>query len=193
MSAPQLWLLAGGNGAGKSTFYRLALQPRGLPFINADRIARDLAPTETDNTSYQAAVIAEKLRTEWLEAGRTFCFETVFSHPGKVDFVARARALGYKVLFVYMHLESAELNLARVSQRVSSGGHGVPEDKVRSRLPRTREHARRVVPLVDELRLLDNSQRATPFHELALVRQGRVVRAVNPLPDWARSLLAVSR
>jgi predicted ABC-type ATPase len=80
-----------------------------------------------------------------------------------------------------------------VSQRVSSGGHGVPEDKVRTRLPRTLEHVRRVVPLVNELRLLDNSERDNAFHELALVRQGRVVRTVNPLPDWARSLLAVSR
>ncbi len=189
MSPPRLWLLAGGNGAGKSTFYRLFLAPRGLPFINADRIARDLVPSAPEQASYQASAIAESLRTQWLEKGRSFCFETVFSHPSKVDFVARARALGYEVVFVYIHLESAQLNLARVSQRVTAGGHGVPEEKVRSRLPRTLEHVRRTVPLATELRLLDNSFRESPFREIALVRKGALVRGVSPLPDWARQIL----
>lgn len=193
MSPPQLWLLAGGNGAGKSTFYRLFLEPHGLPFINADRIARELDPKDTETAGYQASRVAEKLRQEWLDAGRSFCFETVFSHPGKVDFAARARALGYKVIFVYIHLDSPELNVARVSQRVDSGGHGVPENKVRTRLPRTLEHVRRIVPLVNELRLLDNSERENAFLELALVRQGRVKRSRTPLPDWARHILSVSR
>lgn len=189
MTAPQLWLLAGGNGAGKSTFYRLFLKRRGLPFINADLIARDLDPDTPEASSYRASLIAEKIRLDWLEARRSFCFETVFSHPGKVDFVARARALGYQVVFVYIHLDSPELNLARVSQRVAGGGHGVPEEKILSRLPRTRRHVRTVLPLVNELRLLDNSYRDNPFHEVALVRQGKTVRIVRPLPAWAVAIL----
>lgn len=193
MSEPQLWLLAGGNGAGKSTFYELFLEPTGLPFINADRIERQLGPAPAGKSSYQASRIAEKLRLDWLQARRSFCFETVFSHPGKVDFVAHARALGYQVVFVYIHLETPELNVARVSQRVATGGHGVPEDKVRTRLPRTLEHVRRVVPLVNELRLLDNSFRNAPFREIAVVRRGELVRAVRPMPDWARHVLVSVR
>lgn len=189
MITPQLWLLAGGNGAGKSTFYRLFLRRRGLPFINADLIARDLAPDAPEQASYSASAIAEKLRTDWLERGRSFCFETVFSHPGKLDFVARARALGYQVVLVYVHLENPQLNLARVSQRVFSGGHGVPEGKILARLPRTIEHVRRAVPLVNEMRLVDNSFRQTPFMEVALVRHGRLVRKAAPLPPWARQIL----
>lgn len=189
MTAPQLWLLAGGNGAGKSTFYRLFLEPRGLPFINADLIARDLHPAAPEASSYHASVIAEKIRGDWLEARRSFCFETVFSHPGKIDFVARARALGYQVVFVYIHLETPELNVARVSQRTARGGHAVPEDKIRSRLPRTLRHVTAVMPLVNELRLLDNSYREKPFHEVALVRQGKILNKVQPLPAWAASIL----
>lgn len=189
MTAPQLWLLAGGNGAGKSTFHRLFLARHGLPFINADLIARDLEPHAPEAGSYRASLVAEKLRADWLEARRSFCFETVFSHPGKVDFVARARALGYQVVFVHIHLETPELNVARVSQRVAGGGHDVPEEKIRSRLPRTLNQVAAVMPLVNELRLLDNSYRERPFHEVALVRQGRIVRMARSLPDWAKAIL----
>ena len=92
----QLWLLAGGNGAGKSTFYRTALQPRGMALVNADNIARDMAPDSTEEASYAAAQLAEHLRYDLLNKGVSFCFETVFSHPSKIDFIAQAKALGYE-------------------------------------------------------------------------------------------------
>ena len=95
----QLWLLAGGNGAGKSTFYKNWLQPLGLPFINADLIAKDLFPASPEEHSYQAALIAEQMRSNLIEEGQSFCFETVFSHPSKIDFVGKAKALGYGATF----------------------------------------------------------------------------------------------
>jgi predicted ABC-type ATPase len=58
----QLWLLAGGNGAGKSTFYRTQLAPRGLPFVNADILAQQLFPHDPENHSYEAAKIASDLQ-----------------------------------------------------------------------------------------------------------------------------------
>ncbi len=65
----QLWLLAGGNGAGKSTFYRTALQPRGMALVNADNIARDMAPDSAEEASYAAAQLAEHLRYDLLNKG----------------------------------------------------------------------------------------------------------------------------
>ena len=62
----QLWLLAGGNGAGKSTFYRTQLQPLGMPFVNADNIAREVFPDHPEAHSYEAAAIAENMRNELL-------------------------------------------------------------------------------------------------------------------------------
>ena len=62
----QLWVLAGGNGAGKSTFYREALKPLGIPFINADQIAREIYPDDPEANSYNAAKIAEHMRAEQL-------------------------------------------------------------------------------------------------------------------------------
>lgn len=101
----QLWLLAGGNGAGKTTFYRLQLEPLGMPFVNADVLAKQLYPDHPEQHSYEAARIAEAIRLRLLQDGRTFCFETVFSHPSKIDFVASAKALGYEIVLVFIHLE----------------------------------------------------------------------------------------
>ena len=67
MSRKQLWLLVGGNGAGKSTFFELFLKPRKQPFVNADRIARTLAPEGGEDVSYEAAVVAERMRQDLLE------------------------------------------------------------------------------------------------------------------------------
>ena len=185
----QLWLLAGGNGAGKSTFYRTALQPRGMALVNADNIARDMAPDSTEEASYAAAQLAEHLRYDLLNKGVSFCFETVFSHPSKIDFIAQAKALGYEVVLVFIHLDNSDLNKARVIQRVSEGGHNVPEEKIESRIPRTLNHIKTALPLADEVYLLDNSRWDMPLRRIAALKAGTPVIYADTLPAWARDLL----
>lgn len=80
---PELWLLVGGNGAGKTTFYERFLARRKIPLVNADNIARSMWPDAPEKHSYEAALIAEKERLRLIEERQTFCFETVFSHPRK--------------------------------------------------------------------------------------------------------------
>jgi predicted ABC-type ATPase len=190
MSPKQVWVLAGGNGAGKSTFYEVALAPKGVKLVNADTIAKIIHPEHPETVSYQAAGIAEKIRAALLRQGTSFCFETVFSHPSKIDFIATAKGLGYEVVLVYIHLENAQLNEARVRQRVTEGGHDVPAEKIRGRIPRTMQYVATALPLVDEARLLDNSSRDDPFRQVAIVRKGVCVWAAEPLPAWARQILA---
>ena len=190
MTAPrQLWILAGGNGAGKSTFHRLFLAPRGVKLLNADMIAADLDPATPARAGYRASYLTAKLGEELLRQGLSFCYETVFSHETKIDFVAKAKALGYQIVLVYIHLETVALNEARVAQRVSEGGHSVPHEKIRTRIPRTLEHIAAVLPLVDEARLLDNSLRGDPYRQMALVKQGQRLDSIDPLPKWAEDLL----
>lgn len=189
MSNKQLWMLVGGNGAGKSTFYRTMLEPLGVPFINADVIAKELYPESPEQKSYEAAMMAEELRNKLLIQGESFCFETVFSHPSKIDFVGRAKALGYEIILVYIHLSTPSLNKARVSQRVTEGGHFVPDDKVESRIPRTMENVKAAIPLCDQVRILDNSSSETPYIQVATVIEGAVVSSVEPLPEYAHHLI----
>lgn len=182
----QLWLLVGGNGAGKTTFYRTQLEPLGMPFVNADNIARDVFPQAPETHSYEAAKIAENLRNSLLEQGKNFCFETVFSHPSKIDFVAKAKALGYQIILVFIHLEISSLNKARVHQRIETGGHAVPEDKIEARIPRTMDNVRDALPLCDDIWILDNSSASEPFKKVLRIQGGSCSELMNPLPEWAR-------
>ena len=186
----QLRLLVGGNGAGKSTFYRLILEPLGLPFVNADRLAKLVYPAAAEEHSYEAALLADQQRNTLLASGASFCFETVFSHPSKIDFTARAKALDYTVIMVLIHLEQAELNAARVAQRVQEGGHNVPTEKLLKRIPRMLNQVKTAIPLCDEVRVLDNSSAENPFRPLMTIKLGQVECHQHPLPAWVTQLLA---
>ena len=191
MRAKQLWLLAGGNGAGKSTFYRTRLAPLGIPFVNADLIARELFPEAPELHSYEAMQIVEEIRDNLLLDGRSFCYETVFSHPSKVDFVGKAKALGYEVILVMVHLGPASLNKARVAQRVEEGGHDVPDEKIEARIPRLLRLVKSVIPLCDHVYLLDNSLADNPFARVLTMHHGQTEKTLDDLslPDWARQLI----
>ena len=190
MTTPkQLWVLAGGNGAGKSTFYNLYLAKTGLNFVNADLIAQDIDPDNTAAISHQAATVAAKIREDLIAQGISFCFETVFSHESKIDFLGQAKARGYRIILVYVHLFDSSLNEARVKQRVAEGGHNVPKEKIHSRIPRTIRHIKTALSIVDEARIMDNSSRGNPFRQVVVMRDGNYRVIVDPLPTWAWDLL----
>ena len=185
----QLWLLAGGNGSGKSTFYELFLAPLKIKFVNADLIAKLISPDNPQSISYGAASLAEKERAKLLTEGISFCYETVFSHPSKIDFIAKAKGLGYEVILAYIHLGTPQLNEARVQQRILAGGHSVPVEKIHSRIPRTMKNITKALPLIDEARFLDNSSGGNPFQQVALIKLGNVEWKSDSCPDWAIQML----
>lgn len=185
----QLWVLAGGNGAGKSTFYNLYLAKHGMRFVNADLIAKEIGSENQEEQSYNAAILATRIREQLITEGVSFCFETVFSHPSKVDFIAQAKTHGYKVILVYIHLIESSLNEARVRQRVSEGGHNVPAEKIHARIPRTIENIMTALFLADEARILDNSSRKDPFKQIIVMKSGNYTTKQAPLPEWAKQFL----
>ena len=186
-----LIVLAGPNGAGKSTFYDVFLRRRGFRFVNADLIAHELPGDDRAQTAYRAAELAEIERRALVARGDTFVMETVFSDPAgaKLDFLRDARSRGYRVAFVYIGLASVALSQARVIQRVAQGGHDVPDDKIRRRLPRSLDNARHALRFVDAAWVFDNSDVDHPFQLVATTRAGQVIHVLPSAPPWCRRIL----
>lgn len=177
--------MVGPHGAGKSTFVELILQPH-LPadtvFVNADEIAKQQWPADPEAKSYAAAQIAAKTRSALIAAGRPLIAETVFSHPSKLDLIAEAQGAGFWVeLHVLMVPE--DLAVARVKYRVASGGHSVPEDKIRHRYRRLWTLMAQAMESCDRATVYDNSSNDGPV-TVAQLTHGVAVGQLN-WPDWA--------
>ncbi|MBO4454655.1 MAG: zeta toxin family protein [Paludibacteraceae bacterium] len=138
MSHPNLYIIAGPNGAGKTTAsYTLLPEMLGcVNFVNADEIARGLSPFSPDTVDVQAARIMLQRIDELLTQKVDFAIETTLATRSYVQLIKRAQSIGYKVHLLFFHLESPEQAIQRVAQRVSNGGHDIPEDVIRRRFVR---------------------------------------------------------
>ena len=136
--APFLLMVAGPNGSGKSTLTEYLIEA-GLNLgehINPDEIATTIDMPEPAR-SKQAQAIADFQRESCLTNQLSFSFETVMSHPSKVDFLVRADDAGYDVTLYFVCTSDPEINVRRVENRVRRGGHDVPHDRIVARYWRT--------------------------------------------------------
>jgi predicted ABC-type ATPase len=135
---PNLYIIAGCNGAGKTTASYTIL-PEMLncrEFVNADNIAAGLSPFNPANVAFEAGRIMLNRINELLEDRADFAFETTLSTRSYVSLVKKAQAAGYKVTLVYFWLSSVEEAKARVAKRVNNGGHDIPADVIERRYAR---------------------------------------------------------
>ena len=138
MQHPNLYIIAGPNGAGKTTAsYTLLPDVLQCPnFVNADEIARGLSPFAQETVAVQAGKIMLHRIDELLPQRVDFAIETTLATRSYVQLVRRAQALGYKVHLIFFFLENEEQAIRRVAQRVSNGGHNIPEEDIRRRFKR---------------------------------------------------------
>jgi predicted ABC-type ATPase len=128
------------------------------PLIRESRVKNNILVFQDTIRSYEAAIISDFMRYRLLETQRTFSFETVFSHPSKLEFMNVANEKGYKCYLYFAAVSSPEISVARVKQRVSEGGHGVPEKKIRKRYALTLKNLLPAIRLSYRAYLFDNSQ-----------------------------------
>ena len=128
-----------------------------------------------------------RLGEDLLDQGVSFCLDTVFSHESKIDFVARAKALGYKTSPCLHPSGIPALNEARVHQRVAEAVTPCATEKTHTRIPVSMKHIAAVLPLVDETQLKQSS-RKNPYRQVAVVETGAGarVKALDPLPIGRR-------
>ena len=165
---PNLYIIAGCNGAGKTTA-SYAMFPEMLDckeFINADEIAKGLSPFQPEKVAIEAGRIMLMRMNEMMRLQEDFAIETTLATKSYVNFIRRAQAEGYFVTLIYFWLESPELAIKRVEQRVRFGGHHVPDDVVvRRYFAGMRNLFSLFIPISDYWLLVDNS--TDPFRIIA--------------------------
>jgi predicted ABC-type ATPase len=184
-------MVAGPNGAGKTTLTR-RLRQQGLElgqYINPDEIAEMLTGSY-ESRVMEAQRTADRRREACLAEKQSFTFETVMSHPSKVDFLVRARRAGFFTQMFFVGTVGPIINVERVALRVARGGHDVPRDRVVARWKRTMELLREAIEACDRSSIFDNSTSIGPRFVMDIVSPqgsgGRVARCIEPVPDWVR-------
>ena len=156
-----LYIISGCNGAGKTTASYTVL-PEILDcreFVNADEIARGLSPFNPESVSIEAGRLMLQRIEDLLAKDKTFSIETTLATKSYINLVRRAQAKGYTVRLLFFWLNSPELALLRIAERVAKGGHNIPEPVVRRRyVAGIRNLIRLFMNKVDYWVIYDNSE-----------------------------------
>lgn len=158
---PRCLIIAGPNGAGKTTFASefLPNEAHCPRFINADLIAAGLSPFHPDRVAMKAGRLLLREIEEGVARGADFAFESTLSGTAYVKRIQRWKEQGYQIWIYYLRLESVELAVQRVNERVACGGHGIPEPVIRRRYDQSWENFTKVYkPLANYWELYDNTQ-----------------------------------
>ena len=132
---PKLYIIAGCNGAGKTTA-SFTILPEILgckEFINANEIAKGLSPFQPESVAMQAGRIMLARMDELLQKGETFAFETTLATKSYKQKIEWAQANGYEVTLLFFWLDSPNIAKERVAQRVAEGGHSIPLETIERR------------------------------------------------------------
>lgn len=156
---PNLYIISGCNGAGKTTASYTVL-PELLKcneFVNADNIAAGLSPFNPESVALEAGRIMLQRIKQLVSAQADFAFETTLSTKSYVSFIKYAQSQGYKITLLYFWLSSPQMAIDRVAKRVSLGGHYIPDDTVERRYYRGIKNLLFLyIPVCNDWILIDN-------------------------------------
>lgn len=203
--APRLYVLAGVNGAGKSSIGGAMIRAAGSEYYNPDEAARALMAANPGLEQVKANAAAWRQGKRLLERAIAerldFAFETTLGGGTMTRILAEAAATGFEVRIFYVGLASPDLHLERVRQRVKGGGHDIPEADIRRRWRHSRMNLVRLLPVLTELRVYDNSAVADPAageppHPVLVLHvvDGDVAGPADlgATPGWARPIVAAA-
>ena len=200
---PTITVIAGTNGAGKSSILGEYLRQHGGEYFNPDEFARTLRQNDSRLTQEDANGLAWTAGKELLETAvgknQDYIFETTLGGNTIPRLLADAASRGHRVVVWYVGLDSPETHIRRVAARVKRGGHAIPEAKIRERVTRSLENLVALLPVLHECRVFDNSYTAVldqgeapePVSLLHL-RDGEILEAIDlqSVPDWAKPVFA---
>ncbi len=180
---PKLYIIAGCNGAGKTTAsYTVLPEMLGCrEFVNADEIAKGLSPFNPESVAFEAGRLMLQRIDDLLEQKADFAFETTLATRSYTKLVERAHSKGYFVTLLYFWLPSAEQAVSRVETRVSEGGHNIPVDVIYRRYANGIKNLISLyIPLCDYWTIYDNSAPGV-IRQIAWGVQNEIKEVSEPL------------
>jgi predicted ABC-type ATPase len=203
--APRIAVLAGTNGAGKSSIGGTMLSEKGTRYFNPDQATLQLLEAKAKLSLAEANGLAwnegKRLLERAISERLDFNFETTLGGRTIANLLHAALAAGIEVRIWYAGLSSPELHIARVLARVAKGGHDIPEAKIRERYIQSRANLISLLPKLTELWVYDNSDEADPDAGIAPrpklilhMRSGQIVAScdASKAPEWTRPILAAA-
>ncbi|AOR27835.1 zeta toxin [Formosa sp. Hel1_33_131] len=160
MDVKNLYIIAGCNGAGKTTASYTILPEiiECKEFVNADEIAKGLSPFQPDKVSFEAGRIMINRINELIKENQSFAFETTLSTRSYKHKVLKAKKQGYNITLLFFWLNNIELAKERVKTRVLEGGHNIPENAIERRYFKGIYNLFDIfIPIVDGVLIFDNS------------------------------------
>jgi predicted ABC-type ATPase len=201
----RIYVIAGVNGAGKSSVAGQAFRQSGADYYNPDEAARGLVKANSTLTQAEANSAAwregVRLLKRAIDERLDFAFETTLGANTIPRLLRKAAKAGIEIYVWYVGLESAELHIGRVKSRVSRGGHDVSEEDIRRRYERSRLNLIDLLPVLRALRIFDNSAEAdpaagrTPKPILVLfMERGKILepKDLTHTPAWAKPIVAAA-
>ena len=202
---PRLYVIAGVNGAGKSSIAGATFRALGSDYFNPDEAARRLMTVNPALSQNAANGVAwrqgVRLLRRAIEERLAFAFETTLGGNTITHLLAQAARKGIEVHIWYVGLSSPALHLERVRARVSRGGHDIPEADIRRRYEHSRLNLIALLPHLTALRIHDNSEEAdpaagkVPLPVLGLqMERGKILGPPDlwRTPDWAKPIVAAA-
>lgn len=202
---PCLYVLAGTNGAGKSSLGGAMFRESGADYFNPDEAALRLRSANPGMTQEEANSAAWRQGKRLLERAiferLDFAFETTLGGHTIAGLLRQALSEKIEVRIWYVGLATPELHIARVRSRVAAGGHDIPEAKIRERYEKSVLNLVDLMPKLTELRVFDNSEEGDPRRGLAPrprlllhMNHGKIVDScdLTRTPEWAKPILVTA-
>lgn len=164
MQNKNLYIIAGCNGAGKTTasFTILPEIIECKEFVNADEIAKGVSPFQPEKVAFEAGRIMLNRINDLLAADQCFAFETTLATRSYNAKIEEAKLKGYKATMIFFWLDNVELAKDRVAIRVSEGGHNIEPDVIERRYLKGIKHLFDIyLPIIDVALIFDTLQETT--------------------------------
>lgn len=133
-----VYIIAGANGSGKTTFAKELIEELPLPFLNADEIAIELSHQHLEKVRIQAGKVFLGKIKEHIACDKSFVVETTLAGRYLVHFINQLKENDYTILLVYIFVENIAEAIRRIDVRVRKGGHPVPEEDIKRRFTRSK-------------------------------------------------------